>query len=882
MTLTDEKRCPDVFSGTLLHHLYHLTRRDPIFEEDVGSSETQAEIPHLLRKLETSLGNSFEKLEELIGLLLGILPTFPRLLITLANVTQVLANVLHEAQRALLVGSPDRQQVAKFRLERGHHLWVDISDCLTELVNRHVTQLTNESISFVTTALADILKTSLQGPHLMARELKEKHQQTYPALSSEWTSEALSLEWRFEVLGKLIRSSQMQLRVWAVTTMCNELIGVWRRFQDDPDHQMLKHLAGCLLQSTLIEYILGPNCHPEIIAESANIVGFLVVTKTYQQQHTDRLWHNITCSQDPRVADALVRMITTIINIFEQDHLLAFCDKFHGLAVDAFTASIRTLWNAIISQLMDKAQKEHSVLTYQPYDLCLKLLRESSVLGESSQIAHPEMQCLVMQKFRELLSYGPDNEGRAQLYAGCLDDVSKKTPTSLGSLWCLLIAIRPVMEREVQVLTREYDLPRLIIGELEAVVDASRAMPTPAAVLWGGSNQPRREFLLSIIQFQADTIDEALGKKLWNLLVGPLSPNANDRQAGWQILNEVVVRSASKNPFIRTCLAQHLPCLPPSSFCEGHLDFVKQEVMKLLDEAQTFQLDDEEVVKSSCLEHLWTIILTADEPVLAGQAIHFLTVDVYAAATVVAGLSSRRLRQAHSIMVNRCFVQLKEAASHIQAADTIDDSGHDGEAMVIVQSDDHLRRHERVFTRSLQLLRYFLDVYQTRPDLSTPDLRALMSQVPSQVQGDLAQLKYQSFDGDRQTEVKPLNIGKLNTAASLLASLRMETGFQNYRAYYRGQPFQPDVRQICQSLEDLQVHEGLILVQRADENDGLGVHRVKLGASVLQIDILHHFDELWEYLDLKESLAQEVRTTMHHMNKKFEHWLIRADISFSR
>jgi ubiquitin carboxyl-terminal hydrolase 34 len=634
---------------------------------------------------------------------------------------------------------------------------------------------------------------------------------------------------------------------------------------------MLKHLAGWLLQSTLIEYILGPNCHPEIIAESANIVGFLVVTKTYEQQHTDRLWYNVTCSQDPRVSDALVRMITTIINIFEQDHLLAFCDKFQGLAVDAFTASIRNLWTTIISQLMDKAQKEHTILTYQPYDLCMKLLRQSSMLGEVSQVAHPEMQCLVMQKFRDLLSYGPDNEGRTQLYVSCLDDVSKKSPTSLGSLWCLLISIRPVMEREVQVLTREYDLPRLIIDELNAAVDASRATLSSPTVLWGNSNQPRREFLLSIIQFQAETIDEALGKKLWDLLVGPLSPSANDRLAGWQILNEVVVRSASKNPFIRTCLAQHLPCLPPSCFCEGQLDFIKQEVMKLLDVNQNFQLDEEEVVKSSCLEHLWTIILTADEPVLAGQAIHFLIVDIYAAASVVAGLSSRRLHQAHSILVNRCFVQLKEAASHIQAADTIDDSGHDGEAMVIVQSDDHLRRHERVFTRSLQLLRYFLDVYQTRPDLSAPDLRALMSQVPSQIEGDPAQLKYQSFDGDRQTEVKPLSIGKRNTAASLLASLRMETGFQNYRAYYRGQPFQPDVRQICKSLEDLQVHEGLILVQRADENDGLGAQRVKIGASVLQIDILHHFDELWEYLDLKESLAQEVRRITHRIIPRVEY-----------
>lgn len=179
--------------------------------------------------------------------------------------------------------------------------------------------------------------------------------------------------------------------------------------------------------------------------------------------------------------------------------------------------------------------------------------------------------------------------------------------------------------------------------------------------------------------------------------------------------------------------------------------------------------------------------------------------------------------------------------------------------MVIVDGDEQTVRYERVFTRSLQLLRYFLDIYQTRPELSTPDLRAVVSRTPSEVEGDPAQLKYQCFDGLQQTEMKPLSIGKRNTAASLLASLRQETGFQNYKAYFRGRAFHPDVRQLCKSLEDLQMHEGLILVKKTEERSSFRGRRVKLGSSALQIDILQHFDELWQYLDLKESLASEVR-----------------------
>lgn len=852
---------PDLISGNFLHYLYLLARREPLSDDWIISQQAQADIPLLFASFETGLDGSLDKLLELVTLQLHILRTFPRLLISFANVVQMVTILLEELHRRRFTDSPDASTEIRSQFEHAHHTWVDMKNCIDALLDRQVSQVTSDGISYATTALADMLKICLLGPHPLATRAVEKHQESFPGLGRDWVPEAMASEWRFQVMEKLIRSSQMQLRVWAVTTMCNELVAMWRRFQDDVDHPILKHLSNCLLQSGLIDYILGPGCHPEIIAESANIIGFLVVTKTYQKQHTDRIWHNITQSQDQRVADALVRLIIGIVNIFDQEHLLDFCEKFLDLPIESYTLSIKTLWNTMISQLADKAQKNQSLLSHQPYDLCLKLLRESSGHLHATQSSNSEMYHNVVQKLRELLKYGPDDEGRANLYASCVDDISKKSSTSLGSLWFLMIATRQsmAMERQLNVLTKDYGFLTIMIEEFEAAVDLSRTSATPAA-LWGAPNQPRREFLAGLIQYQPGMIDEVHRTRLWDLLVGPRSASAHDREAGWQILNDSVAKSEGKNPFISACLAQHLPSLPSECFCAGLLDFVKNEVIKLMGDARDFQLDDENFVKSSCLEQLWAIILDTDEQVLANQAIHFLAVEVYMSASVVTRLSSSRLRQAHSLLVSRCLEQLKAATQNIRGENSIDDSGNDGEAMVIVENDEQVQRQERIFTRSLQLLRYFLDIYQTRPDLSTPDLRALMSRAPSAIEGDPTQLKYQSFDGPQQTEMKPLNIGKLNTAASLLASLRHETGFRNYRAYYRGQPFSPDMRQICQSLEDLQVHEGLILVQRADEpKDDNGGERIKLGASALQIDIMRHFDELCQYLDLKDQLAQEVK-----------------------
>jgi ubiquitin carboxyl-terminal hydrolase 34 len=167
----------------------------------------------------------------------------------------------------------------------------------------------------------------------------------------------------------------------------------------------------------------------------------------------------------------------------------------------------------------------------------------------------------------------------------------------------------------------------------------------------------------------------------------------------------------------------------------------------------------------------------------------------------------------------------------------------------------------RSFLRAIQFLQLFLARYRSNPGFALPDLRSLIPEAPSEVEGDLTALKYQSFDGIVQTTVKPLNIGKLNTAASLLASLREETGFENYRAYYRGRPFVPTEHDICKSLEDLQVREGLILVKKEDLKMRSS-SRVKAGASPLEVEISGYFDELQSYLDLEEPMGREVCLTV--------------------
>lgn len=862
--LQQGRRGPDLFTYVYLHqfHVLILQFYNSHPTENDGRSPQSDGALYLMNEFQEAQGGRLIYLAQLAKGVIDLIPTFPRLADSLANICQVAGDVMTGATRFLSStqgrSQPDDASTAQQRLELGHKIHTLVLDTLIMMIEKHVTQLNSDNLSCCIHALAEMLRLSLQGTHQSALDLLHEHREAYPELLHKYTIDAIAWEQRFDILVKLIQSSQMQLRVMAVTTMCTDLVACWKRYSENCGEEgiaYLSHLAEHLIRSQLVEYILGPNCHPEITGESANIIGFLVVTKTYRQEHTDLLWQCITSSQDPRVVDALTRMTSGIINLLDYPILLAFCEKLQTLPVEGFTPAIRSLWDHAIRQIVHRASVDGVNLDFHPYHLCLRLLREASARGPESHIAYPEMQRAALQKFLDLLNYRLDDEIRQQLYIICVEDIAQKSPTTLGSLWGLLMTMRPAIVQETHLLTEKHNLTKLIVDELEHVVETGQDVGT-TIVLAGSLNQPRRDFVSNIIQLEPLKIDADLGQKLWDLLVGSRSSCLADREAGWSILNGALGTQSFLNPFLQTCLSQHLPALPSFCFCDGMLYFIREAVLPRLNNSSDLVLDDKDAVANSGIEQLWRLILEADETALVERAIRTLVVDIYIDSRHILTNPLHRNRQIHLAVVNRCLHQLKEAAKTIKASTDGTLSGDD-EPMVIVATEEQIQEQERIFTRSLQLLRFFLETHQSRPQFAAPDLRTLISDVPYEIEGDSAELKYQSFDGDRQTDVKPLSIGKLNTAASLLASIRDETGFANYRMYYRGRPFLPNEREICRSLDDLHVHDGLILVKREEDGPPPSA-RIKPGASPLEVEISAHFDEMWEYLSMEERLAKEV------------------------
>ncbi|RDW59732.1 hypothetical protein BP6252_12819 [Coleophoma cylindrospora] len=740
-------------------------------------------------------------------------------------------------------------------LAHAYEFFEVMSEGLERIIEKHVTLLSQNCAQEMLSHLTDIYQTTLTYDLEATEEILLKQRQTRPGYSELHFPRVIALEWRFSILRKLITCVQMQLRVVGVTTMCADLLSIHNQYKSmaEPSQSpLLLYFANIILENKLIEYIVGVGSHPEIINESRNILGFLIATKTYTSALTDTIWKTVMTSQDPRVVEAIVRyMVKGCLNLYEYSGLLEICNKVSDLPLEAFTLVLREFCEDLFANLSEKARRTGVLeIDAPPYELCVRLIRESSVTRPERPLGYPDIQVFATSRLRQLLLHGPGSEVREALYRSCIEDLAAKSPTTPGSICAISSLLNQNLEADIETLTTVHGLTDMVIEELESAIENESVALNPNSP----ASQARRELLLSIIVYQPDTISTEMGTRLWDVWVGKRSKNVADRMSAWHVLNNAVKRTSLENVYLATCFKDHLPSLPPSCFTLGALDFARFAIFAWIQQLSQDELWEDNSFESPALEQLWRMILTAPPSNVDAPAIVTL-VDVYVETKPIVSMPRSKARQIHLALVDRCLKQLAAAAAKLQASSASKGTPED-DSMDIVTSDIQFQEQETIFARSLAVLREFLKAYQSRPQFAKPKPRSVIPTTPSAMEGEPLTVKYQSFDGDKHTEVKSLTLGTLNTAAALFASLQQATGFKNYKVYHGGKEFAPDDAAICKSLEDLDLN-GLVLVQRREDLDGSASDSVTMNTT-LEGEIMKHLDELWGYLGMHDKVAQEI------------------------
>lgn len=834
------------------------------------------EAPHIGRNLEThyrwnwsddvsmltttflTAGGTLPILTRLVQGQLALISRFPRLIDNLTEPCRIINRAVSDAANVLNDPEGSHRQYIETSeqiVDLGYNFYKIMSAGLIPIIEKHVTFLSADAALAHILGLTNILYYSLAFNGCPAHELLESHRMRHPALPEVYSAVVISNEWKFEVLKKLIVSGQMQLRVIGVTNMCTDLLNMFtKNKKDDPtSHPVLLHFANFILQNKLVDYIVGIGSHPEIIVESFNIVGFLIATKTYTNRQTNTIWQTVMTSQDPRVVEAILRMLIQIINLYDYESLLYLCKKVEELPLEAFTATMRDYCEQLLRFLIQRAVNEQQLVDAPPYELCVRLIRESSIARPESPMGSLDIQMFASTRLRELIAHGPEAQVRKNIYVSCIEDISRRTRTAAGSICALFGLLRQNLATDLHVLTTNHGLTRLMIEELEFTnvteqsTSASSSTNSPA-------RQARRELLIAIINHEPSTITSELGTRLWNLLVGREAGSSQNRETGWQILNSAAKKSSS-NIFVATCFKEHLPRLDPECYIVGSLDFARASIISWLNEAHGDLLDEEELSELSGVEQLWRMILKAPANSIEAPAVNML-VELYVESSMISSMPRPRAHSVHLALVARCLNQLSSAASKLKGFSDGNTSGEE-EPMIIVASENQIREQELIFTRSLKILREFLISYQSKPHYVMPKPKSPILNVSNEIKGESFNVKYQVFDGQKSGPVSELSIGMQNTVATLFSTIRKTTGFKGCKIYHWGKEVDPEGDPYA-TLEGLKIGRGLLLVLRS--NDDLNISGdFNSKSSTLELEIIKHFDELWDYLGMEEKLAREVR-----------------------
>jgi len=799
-------------------------------------------------------GGSLPNLVKLAQGQIGLISRNPRIIDNLCEPCRLVSKLVSDASNIVGEAGAHRSYVepARQQISQGYAFFKVMSAALESIIQKHVTFLNHESAVVLIESLTTILRNSVAFEYSSTRELVEAKQQEHPDLSRHLLPEALSIEWKFGILTKLIKSAQMQLRVVGVTSMCNDLLRLFNTYKgrDPMQSPPLLYFAEFIIENKIIEYLVGIGSHPEIINESYNILGFLIVTGTYGAPQATAIWQTVSTSQDPRVVEAIVRTLKKCLNLQDYEGLLGLCQKMNTLPIEAFSVVMRDFCQTLFQHFVLKADTENRNVDPAAYDLCIRLIRKSSTITPELPNGYPDIQSFAANQFQYLIKEGkPDRETRGGIHQDCIRDISASSITAPGSICVIYSLLCLDSSNELHTLTTEYKLTELVVQELiSTILELGQIFPS---VTHSPASNARRDLLLMIITREPETISSDLGNQLWNLLVGRESASDLERVTSWQILNKAMKQSSRKNAFIDACLKIHFPTLPPSCFTVGALEFARGAIWAWLEEIRTRFVTEDLSFESPELEQLWRMILTAPTKTIDAQAINLL-VEVYVDNALILSIPRAKARSIHSALVGRCLSQLATAATKLKSFnnDAIPSGEDDG--MIIVASESEFQEQEVIFARSLAVLREFLTAYQSKSQFATPKSRSPIAVSSSIVEGPPLVVKYQSFDGNTNTEIKSLTLGADNTAASLLASLGEATGFKSYKVYFGGKEFDLEEMDVCKSLKDLNLNS-LVLVQKriADEN-------ATSDKTPLDLEIVKHFDDLWGYLDMHEKVAREV------------------------
>jgi ubiquitin carboxyl-terminal hydrolase 34 len=744
---------------------------------------------------------------------------------------------------------------------------------LLRSVDVNFQSLTSKKASWITSEAGDgFLRTVGNSYHAMAlydpqfgRDLAHELDIQLPAdAAPEEQAHIIAHGWRFKTLKRHIMDGRMELRVHGMETMQNELVNIFNQFiRGNPagvNNPVPQYLVSFIRENKIIEYIVGVDSHPQLVSRSGNVVGFLVVALAYNDEDSDVIWRSVTESQDPRfVAEVLGMLIRTVHLMTSTEPILYLCSKLLELPMDRFDLRMIDYFDNLVSQFRDKhydrmRQDNKTHVDATAVRLCVRLIREADSADSLSPEQKGNLQRAAGKQIAQLLTLGISDKDKMKIFRQCTQDISEMNSFASGSVHALMALTSPYEAKDVMVLAMDFDLIRVLINEIAKTIEDLSPEPSDAGIKH--ALMSRLQLLLRITDKAPDTITPESCELLWASLFMSDKVQDNTRAIAWDMLQKSVSRCAKRNSFLERIMNDFLPYVPPERYTTQVLAFAEQAVNYELrfDRYRTY--NEDEVISIPGIERIWHFILTAPPGTVEMRAINF-AIDVYLDERSIRNAPRSAAEATHVALVDRCVEQLTSAANKLKGFCEGTSSGED-EPMVIIPSEGEVRIEELRFSRSLLFLRQLLHGLRTRPHY-TPAQGSPPQLLPREddIKGEPIELSYQAFTNNTSTQIRKLRIGDLSTASELVDKIVRLTGFTKFSAFKSGQRL--DLFQSPrESLRDLKVTSGLLIIRCHPDAIEASIGGRRQSLTLVDSEVLKHFDDLHDLLTLDERLSKEV------------------------
>jgi ubiquitin carboxyl-terminal hydrolase 34 len=686
--------------------------------------------------------------------------------------------------------------------------------------------------------------SSAEVPERASHENYRRDPDSFPALVAH--------SWKFKLLRKYLMKGKMDLRVMSIATMDVGLVEIWKQYSDrDPtcNHPVMQYLADFLLDGKVVDYIISVDSHPQLIARSGNIVGFLMVTHRWSDGQADAIWNTVATNPDPRVVAATMTMLRAIVNLMKPTDCLHLCSKLYDLPIESYTMEILRFLRELSSKLVERASPDDYAArdpTAQPWNVCIRMIRDTLPQSHTNK----EMQDLhneAIEHLRSLAIHVPVGIRHA-IYRDCAEHIGSHSTKATGSVKAIYTLASPLHSGDGLFFQQNQDVTRQILEEIPWLSKTEKDAGPNNSQLF--AFRYRLELLAVLISRAGPAIPTQLYQTLWDHTVGFHAISDTARDIAWAQLLQTI-KCAPGNDYCKQLVSSYLSRMDPSLYTAGMFEFVANYNFPVTRQLVATDQGERTVLQIPGADVLWSMILFSPEGTIEDRAARLLATR-YVQINDAEGVLLTDVEAAHVALVEKCMEEMRSACMIVRQRSS---SGKDSATVDTTVSELMLQDNESRCRRIILFQKLLLEKIRQKPEFNRSrraDSKVEDMDIPC---GDAITVRYQCGN-DRQVVMMAAD----HTVDDLYRRLCHASGYTKINLFAKGRRFDV-VEQANRKISDVDFGGNLLVQKPRDAQVTRPLTGLVAYSSVFESTVVKYSDELFSLMDSDDTISELVGPT---------------------